>query len=116
MGLRRQALAGTTDGSGVATLRSPYPINGYVREIRFNAGGTATYTFTRDAAEGGGTVATLTAKVGPFSHYPRADAISTSGTATALVPIPVDGNLTCAIASGPASTAMTVHVYHDCEY
>ena len=118
MGVRRQALSGTTDGSGNLTVSSAQPITGVILEIRNNSSGwgTATYSFTRGASEGGGTVLQAATLVSPFTVAPRRE-VTSSGTAiansgTAIGMIPVDGHLTLALSSAPTAQAGTVHVYY----
>ncbi len=117
MGLLRTTISGTSDGSGALTAKSLLPLNGVVIEIRNNSsawGTAADYTFTRDAAEGGGTVAVLTNKGGPFSVYPRADAVSTTdGGGSAIVAVPVDGHLALSLAGAATAQAGTIHIYYE---
>ena len=119
MGVRRQQLAVTTDGSGAGTVSSAQPISGVILEIRNNSGawGTATYAFTRGSSEGGGTVFQSGGVVSPFTISPRQQ-VTTAGTVilnsgTAIATIPVDGHLTMTVAGAATTTAGTVHVYYD---
>jgi hypothetical protein len=109
------ALACTTDAVGAGTAISTRPINGRVLELRNDSagwGGTADYTFLRDASTGGGTVATLTNQAGPFSTF-VGGSVSGGGPSASSEGIPVAGNLTLIVAQAAVSTAGTVHVIYE---
>lgn len=112
--IQRVTATYTTDGSGAATCYSKWPVLGEICEIRQPAGGTATYTITR--AETGGTILAATGLVGPFSVNPRATVVTTANAGgTAIGLIPCDEQVKVVLASGPASTAGTVHIiYRGC--
>lgn len=110
--IQRQALIVTTDSVGAGTVTTTRPISGRIVEIRNNSsawGGTADYTFTRAAGEGGGTVVSLTDTAGPFSVYPGGSVYGMTGTHT---PVPVEGYLTMAVAQAGSVVAGTVHVFY----
>ena len=111
----RTELAVTSDSAGAGTVASAAPINGLVVEVRNNSaawGGTADYTFTRSAGEGGGTVLSLTDQAGPFSAL-VGGSVSGLGTGQAVRGIACPGYLTLTLAEATPSTAGTVHVLYE---
>lgn len=115
MGLKRQTLVVTTDSAGAGTISTQRPLGGCVIELRNDSaawGGTADYTFTRAADEGGGTVFNASNLAGPFSVYPGGSVYGLAGVASH---IPVDGQLTMTIAQAGSVVAGTVHVFYESE-
>lgn len=116
MGISRVLIPVTTDGSGAGTAVSARPVNGEILEIRLptaalNAAGAADYTITRQ--ETGGTVLAITNTDGPWTRYPRGDAITPAGAGgSAVVPIPCDEMLRLVVAQAATSASGTIHVYY----
>ena len=116
MTLRTETLIVTTDASGAGTVSTSQPINGYVTAIRNDSsfGGTADYTFTTGAAEGAGTVISMTDKAAPFTAY-VGGSVEGLSSGQAFLGVPVDGYLTMVVAQGGATNAGTIVVFYDGE-
>lgn len=123
MAIRHQAVAITTDASGAGTATTAAPVQGKIYEIRNNAAGfssAGTITVTRKGY--GGTVATITGTLGPFSVAPGIPVYDSAGnkslystsTGGTVVREPVsDQYLTVTIGSGGNAVSGTIYVIYD---
>lgn len=120
MTLQVQTITATSSSGGTATGASPQPINGYVVAIRNPgtwgtiAAGTADYTFTTPAAEGSGTVLTMSNQTEPFTAY-VGGSVQGQSSGQAFLGVPCDGHLNMAVVQAAGSTAGTVYIYYDGE-
>ena len=118
MSIRNQSVAITTDASGAGTAVTPRPVIGEIYEIRTNAAqfsATADTTVTRNGAYGG-TVATISNNIGPYTVSPRFDAVTTAGAGgSAVAQVACDNYLTFTVAQGGSVTSGTIYViYNEC--